>query len=123
MGKLLDTSYLIAYHNKDDEHHQRARKIEIENRVINDYIYTEVVDILYSRRGKNKADEYGKFLNKSTQMVRVSAPIFRKAVQNFREKDISFTDASIAATAQKLDMELVSFDQDFNQFQDIKRIH
>jgi predicted nucleic acid-binding protein len=123
MAKLLDTSYLIAYHNKDDKHHQRAREIEVENRVINDYIYTEVIDILYSRRGKDKANEYGKFLNKSTKMVRVSKPIFKKAVQNFKDKDISFIDASIAATAQKLDMKLVSFDKDFDQFQDINRIY
>ena len=49
MAKLLDTSFLIAYHNKRDEHHERAREIQIDEKVINDYIYAEVLNILYSR--------------------------------------------------------------------------
>ena len=123
MAKLLDTSFLIAYHNKDDEFHSKARKIDIEDeKVINDYIFTEVLDILYSRRGKRKAAEYSKFLDKRTKRVMVTEPIFRKAAQNFQEKDLSFTDAIIAATAQKMNMNIISFDRDFEQFQDINRI-
>ncbi|MFB6099972.1 MAG: type II toxin-antitoxin system VapC family toxin [Candidatus Nanohalobium sp.] len=124
MAKLLDTSFLIAYHNEDDEFHERARELEIDDeKVINDYIFTEVLNILYSRRGKQKAVEYSKFLEKRTKRIMVSEPIFRKAARNFQEKDLSFTDASIAATAQKLDMEIVSFDEDFDQFEEINRIH
>ena len=123
MAKLLDTSFLIAYHNKDDEFHSKARKIDIEDeKVINDYIFTEVLDILYSRRGKRKAAEYSKFLDKRTKRVMVTEPIFRKAAQNFQEKDLSFTDAIIATTAQKMNMNIISFDRDFEQFQDINRI-
>lgn len=122
MAKLLDTSFLIAYHNKRDKHHERAREIEIDNKIINDYIYAEVLNILYARQGKEKAVEYGKFLEKSTDVVRVSKPIFAKSIKNFREKDLSFTDAAIAATAQKLDIPVISFDKDFDQFEDVKRI-
>lgn len=123
MAKLLDTSYLIAYHNERDEHHQRAREIEIENRVINDYIYAEVLNIIYSRHGRKKATEYSKFLEKTAEIIRVTQPIFQRSIENFREKDLSLTDASIAATAQKLNMEIVSFDEDFDQFEEIKRIN
>ena len=122
MAKLLDTSFLIAYHNKRDEHHERAREIQIDEKVINDYIYAEVLNILYSRQGRSKAREYGRFLDKSTQIVRVSQPIFKQARENFMVKDLSFTDAAIAATAQKLGLDLISFDEDFEQFDDLERI-
>jgi predicted nucleic acid-binding protein len=122
MAKLLDTSFLIAYHNTRDEHHERAPELDIEDRMINDYIYCEVLNILYLRQGKRKAVEYGRFLEKSTEIVRVSKPIFRKAVENFHEKNLSFTDAAIAATAQKLNIEIVSFDSDFDQFEELERI-
>lgn len=123
MVKLLDTSYLIAYHNKRDEHHERAREIKPEKILVTDHIYAEVLDTIYSSQGKKKAVNYCKFLEKSAEIIPVTQSIFNKATQNFREKNISFTDATIAATAQKLNMEIISFDKDFDQFQDIKRIH
>ncbi|QGA80309.1 type II toxin-antitoxin system VapC family toxin [Candidatus Nanohalobium constans] len=123
MAKLLDTSFLIAYHNKRDEHHDRARELRPEKIVVNDYIYAEVLDTIYSSQGKKKAVNYSKFLEKSAKVIPVTQPIMKKTVQNFQEKDLSFTDASIAATAQKLNMDIVSFDKDFDQFKDVERIH
>ena len=123
MAKLIDTSFLIAYHNKRDDHHQRAREIKPEKIIINEYIYAEVLDTIYSSQGKKKAVNYSKFLEKSAEVIPVTKPIMRRAVENFQEKDLSFTDASIAATAQKLNMKIVSFDEDFDQFQEIERIH
>jgi predicted nucleic acid-binding protein len=123
MVKIIDTSFLIAFHNKRDEHHERAREIRPEKVIINDYIYAEVLDTIYASQGKKKAVNYSKFLEKSAEIVKVTKPILRKTIQNFEEKDLSFTDASVAATAQKLNMEIVSFDEDFDQFQDLKRIH
>jgi len=122
MAKLLDTSFLIAYHNKRDAHHQKARKISPDKLVINEYIYAEVLDTIYSSQGKKKAVNYSKFLEKSAKIIKVTQPILEKTVQNFQEKDLSFTDASIAATAQKMNMDVISFDEDFDQFQDINRI-
>lgn len=123
MAKLLDTSFLIAFHNKRDKHHERAREIKPENTVINDYIYAEVLDTIYSSQGRKKAVNYSKFLEKSAKVIKVTEPIMRETVRNFQEKDLSFTDASIAATAQKLNMKIVSFDEDFDQFNDLERIH
>lgn len=61
-------------------------------------------------------------MDKSTQIVRVSQPIFKQARENFMVKDLSFTDAAIAATAQKLGLDLISLDEDFDQFDDLERI-
>lgn len=124
MEILLDTSFLIAYHNKRDDHHERAREIDIENAGINDYVYTEILNILHSRQSHRKASEYGKFLRKSLEISRVSKPVFEKAVENFEAEKISFTDAAITATAQKLDIKKVaSFDQDFDNFKDFTRVY
>jgi predicted nucleic acid-binding protein len=124
MAILLDTSFLIAYHNKRDKHHERAREINVENAAINDYIYNETLNIIFLRNNHKKAVEYGKFLRKALNVVRVSQPIFDKSIENFEKYNLSFTDASLAATGQKLGIEkLASFDKDFEKFENIERIH
>jgi predicted nucleic acid-binding protein len=65
MEILLDTSFLLAYHNKRDSHHERALQIDIENAGINDYIHSETLNIIHSRQGHRKAVEYGKFLRRA----------------------------------------------------------
>lgn len=123
MEILLDTSFLIAYHNKRDQHHGRARELDITDPGINDYVYTETLNIVQSRQSHPKATEYGKYMRKAFKISRVSRPVFRKAVENFQNEDVSFTDASITATAQKLNIEkIASFDEDLDKFKGFERI-
>ena len=95
----------------------------LDEKVIKDYIYAEVLNILCSRQGKSKAREYGRFSDKFARIVRVIQPIFKRARENFRPKNLSFTEAEIAATAQKLGLDLISFDENFDQFADPERIN
>lgn len=123
MRKVLDTSFLIAYHNKNDIHYEKARSIETGESVINDYVYNETLNIVYNRNNRRKAVEYGKFLRKALKISRVSKPVFKKAVENFEEYDLSFTDAAVAATAQKTGIgKVAAFDEDFDKIADLERI-
>lgn len=124
MAILLDTSFLIAYHNKKDEHHKRARQIDPEDGIINDYVFNETVNLVMVRNDHRKAVDYSQFLRKALRIVRVSKPIFDEAAEKFEDHEVSFTDASIAATAEKIGInQVAAFDEDFNRFEQVERIH
>jgi predicted nucleic acid-binding protein len=125
---FLDTSFLIAFFDSGDEHHEKTRElmkeIKSEELVISDQIFSETVNTAFSRVGYKKARDCSKYLRKSQiKIIYLNEPGFLKACKIFQENKISFTDCSIVSTMQILGIEkLATFDKDFKNYEEIERV-
>lgn len=126
---FLDTSFLLAFVDKDDEHHERARelmeKIKQEEIYISDFVFMETVNTMFSRFDHKDAREFSKYLKKSElRILHTNSKIFDNTVELFSSEKMSFTDCSIKSAMEALDIEkLCSFDQDFQRFSSIELIN
>lgn len=123
---FIDSSFLIAFVNDDDKHHQKARKKmrKLEEPVISDQVFTETLDYLFAREEHRKAIEFGKYMRKSQiNILNTSEPVIDDAFELFKSNEISFTDCSIVSSMKILGIEkLATFDKDFKQFQGIETV-
>lgn len=122
---VLDSSFLIAYHNTRDVHHAAAtRGVEAllagewGQALLLEYVFLEVVTVLLARRGLSTATEVGSALLGARELDFVPcADLFLDAFHIFRsqgESALSFTDAAIVAAAKQRGAKLVAtFDEDF----------
>lgn len=134
MGVFLDTSFLVALVNVDDENHEIAQstKARIANKefgqpYISDYIFDEVVTFLKSRCVKaEKIEEFGdSLLNEgSIELLRVGPAAFLRSWELFKKSaGLSFTDCtSIALSGEFGIRNIASYDSDFDKFSSLKRI-
>lgn len=125
---FLDTSFLIAYHNRKDENHEEASKWVSNIRkerirfVISDYIFDEVLTVLLARGSKKLSIDVGKKIMESDRitLIRVDGIVFDKAweiYQNYSDKNWSFTDCTSYVLMKALNiLKGVSFDEHFKQF-------
>ncbi len=123
MSIVIDTTAIIAFYNKDDENHERARKLMQEASkggfgalVLTDYVFDEAVTLALARNGKKSAKTLGDWLlNSQFQLVYSDGPAFGRAWELFAKTGrLSFTDCVVASTALKANAQVMSFDEHFN---------
>lgn len=131
---LLDSSFLVAFHNSRDVHHAAAVEVmerivsnEWGNPVLLEYVFLEVVTVLLSRRGLNKAVEIGAVLLDAREVRFVPcSEIFLDSWRTFltqRSRRLSFTDAALAAVGKQRGIEsIATFDQGFYDVNGLKPV-
>lgn len=124
IGIFLDSNVLIAFANEQDALHHRA--IELMQRIsggtelfISDYIFNEIVTVLaMKRRERERAIRFGKhLLNSNIILLHIIKPILQEGWEVFcKEKNLSFTDATIIAAMRQFDIRtLATFDEGFQE--------
>jgi predicted nucleic acid-binding protein len=124
---VLDSSFLVAYHNRRDVHHGAAAAA-MERLVANEwgpallleYVFLEVVTVLLARRGLEVAVHVATVLLGARDVEFVpSSDMFLDVMETFRAQRhgrLSFTDAAIVTAARRRDARFVAtFDRDFRQ--------
>lgn len=122
---VLDSSFLIAFHNARDVHHAAAcgamdRLLHGEwgRALLPEYVFLEVVTVVAARRGLGAATRVGALLLSAQEVDFVPcSESFLDAWEIFRTQEsakLSFADAAIVAIARRTRTELVAtFDSDF----------
>lgn len=125
---VLDSSFLIAYHNKNDAHHssslhvmQRFLEGEFGKGLLLEYVFLEVVTVLLLRCGLDIASDVAKQLLSAQELQFVScSSLFLDVLEVFRAQEnrkLSFADCAIVVVARRQDRGLVAtFDQGLGTF-------
>jgi len=124
---VLDSSFLVAYHNERDVHHEAAAKTMADfiagtwgRGLLLEYVFVEVVTVVMARRGLAAATKVGTALLEASDVDFVSCTeLFLDTFETFRgqgETKLSFTDAAIVTAARRYDTPSVAtFDRDFEK--------
>lgn len=124
-GVLLDSSFLVAFHNERDSHHQRAARgmdALLSGRwgraLLLEYVFLEVVTVLLVRRGLETAREVADILERAAELDFVPcSELFEDALGVFRNQrgtSLSFADAALVAAARRHRVpRIATFDEDF----------
>ena len=122
---VLDSSFLIAFHNRRDVHHAAAasamadlRRGDFGRPLLIEYVFLEVVTVLLARRGHRAALEVADILMDAEEVEFLPcSDIFAAALREFRTRAtarLSFVDAAIVAAAFRHEAEFVAtFDEGF----------
>ncbi|HVT38891.1 MAG TPA: PIN domain-containing protein [Gemmatimonadaceae bacterium] len=121
---VLDSSFIIAYHNIGDVHHAAAARAMVHlaagewgEAVLLEYVFLEVVTVLRARRGKALSTAVAEQLLQSREVEFVPcSDLFLDALATFRREEapLSFADAAIATVARRDRHGYVAtFDKDF----------
>lgn len=122
---VLDSSFLIAFHNERDAHHAAARSVMgdfLDGRwgqgLLLEYVFLEVVTVLRARRSLATAATVGNVLLAAKELDFVPCSnLFAESWRTFTtlaELGLSFVDCAIIVAAQRQDPSLVAtFDSDF----------
>jgi predicted nucleic acid-binding protein len=108
---VLDSSFLIAFHNERDFYHARALGImdramagEWGPMLLPEYVFLEVVTVVRLRRNLATAVRVGEALLKSRELEFLPcSEVFLRAFETFRgepRRKLSFVDAAVAAIAR-----------------------
>ncbi|MBI2466300.1 MAG: type II toxin-antitoxin system VapC family toxin [Candidatus Rokubacteria bacterium] len=128
---LLDSSFLVAYHNRRDVHHGAAAAAmesllagEWGPALLLEYVFLEVVTVLLARRGLDVAVRVATVLLQARDVEFVpSSDMFLDVMETFRAQRhgrLSFTDAAIVTVARNRDVRFVAtFDRDFQRVGDL----
>lgn len=131
---IFDSSFLIAFHNKNDVHHAAASRVmedllerENEQALLLEYVFLEVVTVLLVRRGLAVATAVARVLLEAREVEFVPcSEFFQEILETFRtqkETALSFTDAAIVTVARRQKgSEIVTFDRDFRRVKGISVI-
>lgn len=124
---VVDSSFLIAYHNTRDVHHAAAARTMVHlsagkwGRVLLlEYVFLEVVTVLLARRGHDVAVEVGTTLLAADEVDFVPcSELFIDALRAFTDQStgtLSFVDAAIATAARaRASGYVATFDADFQE--------
>jgi len=124
---VLDSSFLVAYHNRRDVHHgaaaatmERLAAAEWGPALLLEYVFLEVVTVLLARRGLDVAVRVATILLQARDVEFVpSSDLFLDVLETFRAQRhgrLSFTDAAIVTVARNRDARFVAtFDRDFRR--------
>lgn len=131
---VLDSSFLIAFHNRNDVHHDAAAET-MQNllggrwgqALLLEYVFLEVVTVLLVRRGHQRALRVGTLLLEASEIDFVPcSDFFLDTLETFRAQPggrLSFADAAIVAAARRLEAENVAtFDRGFEGLEGIRVI-
>ena len=136
---FLDTSFILAYVNSNDELHENALRLEdaenilSQNCYINNNVLNEVLTLTGMKINIDAAEEIYYGLIDSFEILNEYAifnytaktfNIFKKIVKtNSKKTKLSFTDSSIILTMKESNIsDLVSFDKQFKNFNEINLI-
>lgn len=122
---ILDSSFLVAYHNTRDVHHAAAARTMVRlvggewgGALLLEYVCLEVATVLLARRGLAVAvDVITKLLQAREVEFVPCSDLFLDALQTFRtqvNEKLSFADAAIVTLARRRAPGYVAtFDADF----------
>jgi predicted nucleic acid-binding protein len=121
---VLDSSFLIAYHNTRDAHHAAAAQAMEAlmaggwgRALLLEYVFLEVVTVLLARRGLSVAAAVATALLQAREIDFVPcSELFLDTLETFRSQGnakLSFTDAAIITMARRGDGFVATFDSDF----------
>lgn len=128
--KSIDTNLLIRYFTEDDSEKAKAvenlfKKTEAgkEKLEIPDLIMAEMVWVLLSFYEVSKEEVIEKLeAILALKNVKMNAPVLKKTVELYRNHNISYIDAYLAAYAFENNQEIIySYDQGFDKIEDLKR--
>ena len=124
---VLDSSFLIAFHNERDSQHAAARRLMREflddrwgKGLLPEYVFLEVMTVLLVRRDLATAVRTGRLLLEAQELEFVPcSDVFLDAVQLFgsqKRTSLSFADAAIAVIARtRADGQVLTFDAGFRR--------
>ncbi len=128
---VLDSSFLIAFHNRRDVHHAAAASAmeallhgDFGRLMLIEYVFVEVVTVLLARRGHRTALDVAEILldAEETDFVPCSE-LFPAALREFRTRaatGLSFADAAIVAAARRHGARFIAtFDEGFRGIEEI----
>ena len=129
---VLDSSFLVAFHNHDDVHHESAAEAMGElldgkwgEALLPEYVFVEVTTVLAARRNLSAAIQVGEILLEARELELVPCrEILTEAFEVFRgqkgRKVLSFADSAIVAIARRRKAEFIAtFDRGFEQIKDL----
>jgi predicted nucleic acid-binding protein len=129
---VLDSSFLIGFHNERDAHHQAARVLmhrflagEWRKGLLLEYVFLEIVTVLLVRRDHAVATRAGRILLDAAELEFVPcSDLFSETVPNFSIQAatrLSFADAAIAGVAHsRADGLILSFDEEFRKISGLR---
>jgi len=121
---VLDSSFLIAWHNTRDVHHAAAARTMVElaagrwgRPILLEYVFLEVVTVLMARRGLDAARAVADALLGAgdTDFVACS-DLFVETYEVFRSQsraELSFVDAAVVTVARRERAAVATFDRGF----------
>jgi len=124
---VLDSSFLIGFHNERDAHHNAACALmerflngEWGRGLLLEYVFLEVATVLRLRRNLGVAARVGRLLLDADELDFVPcSDLFLDALEMFAHQGsarLSFADAAIAHVAQKrADGLVLTFDEEFSK--------
>jgi len=124
---VLDSSFLIAFHNQRDAHHPAASVLM--NRFLNgewgrglllEYVFLEVATVLLVRRNLDVSTRVGRLLLEADELEFVPcSDLFNEVLATFTGQGstrLSFADAAIAHVAwQAADGLVLTFDEELRK--------
>lgn len=128
---VLDSSLLIAYHNRRDVHHRAAARAverlaagEWGRAFLLEYVFVEVATVLLVRRGLDTASRVASALLHARELEFVPcSDLFLESLETFRAQargTLSFTDAAILTVARsQAGARVATFDADFRGLEGI----
>ena len=126
---VLDSSFLIAFHNRRDVHHGPACRAMPDligggfgRLLLLEYVFLEVVTVLLARCGHAiTLDVADTLLNSQEVDFLPCSELFQHALDVFRTTStarLSFTDAAIVAAARRHETKFVAtFDEGFRRIE------
>ena len=131
---VLDSSFLIAFYNESDAHHQTASGLmqrflaaEWGKGLLLEYVFLEVVTVLMLRLDLSAATHAGRILLDAEELEFVPcSDLFLETLDCFSRQTgtrLSFVDAALAHTARtRADGQILTFDREFRKLRAL-RIH
>ncbi len=128
---ILDSSFLIAFHNKQDAHHSAAARAmedllggKFGRALLLEYVFLEVVTVLLARRGLPVATSVAQALLNAREVEFVPcSEFFIEVFETFssqKKTSLSFTDAAIVTMAKRQSGAFIAtFDKDFRSIEGI----
>ena len=122
MSVLLDSSFILAFDNEIDVHHQKTlplwnkiANLDFGQYFISDHIFDEIVAVSLRKRGKEKTIELCQRILNDIPIINVNHPIFEKTKTN-----LSFTDCTNLVLLKLMGSNLIAtFDKEFNKIKGI----
>jgi predicted nucleic acid-binding protein len=130
---VLDSSFLIAFHNTRDMHHAAAASVmdkllavEWGQPLLPEYVFLEVTTVLAARRDLQTAITVGQILLDAAEIELVPcSTVFAEAFSAFCNQpdgaNLSFADAAIVAVARSREAtHIATFDSGFRRVPDLR---
>ena len=129
---ILDSSFLIGFHNERDAHHESASALMGQflagkwgRGLLLEYVFLEVMTVLLMRRGRAVAARVGRILLEAHELEFVPcSDLFSETLKIFLAQTstkLSFTDAAICYLARQRAKGLIlSFDDELRKASGIR---